>query len=103
MRTAWEEDGKPREVIAPLSLIVSAFAPCADVRRTLTPQLRTDSGGTELVLVDLGRGRNRLGGSILAQGFGQCGAEAPDLEERSLLADWFAGEQGLIREGRVLA
>jgi phosphoribosylformylglycinamidine synthase len=103
MRTAWEEGGKPREVIAPLSLIVSAFAPCDDVRRTLTPQLSTDSGETELVLLDLGRGRNRLGGSILAQVFGQCGDLAPDLEEPKLLADFFAAIQGLIREDLILA
>src|SRR5207247_1202080 len=103
MRTAWEEDGKAREVIAPLSLIVSAFAPCEDVRRTLTPQLATDCGETELVLLDLGRGRNRLGGSILAQVFGQCGDQAPDLEEPKLLADFFAAVQALNREGLILA
>ncbi len=103
MRTAWEEGGKAREVIAPLSLIVSAFAPCEDVRRTLTPQLRTDSGETEMVLLDLGRGRNRLGGSILAQVFGQCGDRAPDLEEPKLLADFFAAVQALNREGLILA
>jgi len=103
MRTAWEEGGKATEVIAPLSLIVSAFAPCEDVRRTLTPQLRTDSGETELVLVDLGRGRNRLGGSILAQVLGQCGDQAPDLEEPKLLADFFTAIQALNREGLILA
>ena len=103
MRTAWEEGGNAREVIAPLSLIVSAFAPCEDVRRTLTPQLRTDSGETELVLVDLGRGRNRLGGSILAQVLGQCGDQAPDLEEPKLLADFFTAIQALNREGLILA
>ena len=103
MRTAWEEAGKAKEVIAPLSLIVSAFAPCEDVRRTLTPQLATDSGETELILLDLGRGRNRLGGSILAQVFAQCGDRAPDLEEPKLLADFFAAVQALIREGLILA
>ena len=103
MRTAWEEGGKAREVIAPLSLIVSAFAPCEDVRRTLTPQLRTDSGETQLVLLDLARGRNRLGGSILAQVFGQCGDQAPDLEEPKLLADFFSAIQALIREDLILA
>ena len=76
MRTAW--DGK--EVVAPVSLIVSAFAPMEDARATLTPQLRTDCGDTELILVDLGRGRNRLGGSILGQVFSQLGHEAPDVE-----------------------
>jgi phosphoribosylformylglycinamidine synthase len=99
MRTTWEAG----EVIAPLSLIASAFAPCEDVRRTLTPQLATDAGETELVLVDLGRGRNRLGGSILAQVFGQCGSEGPDLEEPKLLADFFQAIQDLSREDLVLA
>jgi phosphoribosylformylglycinamidine synthase len=103
MRTAWEEGGKSTEVIAPLSLIVSAFAPCEDARRTLTPHLRTDCGETELVLIDLGRGRNRLGGSILAQVFGQCGERAPDLDEPKLLADFFAAIQSLNRDGLILA
>src|SRR5689334_21609180 len=66
MQTSW--DGK--EVVAPLSLIVTAFAPVDDVGASLTPQLRTDAGDTELILVDLGRGKNRLGGSILAQTHG---------------------------------
>ena len=62
--------GFPRkEVVAPLSLIVSAFAPVSDVRATLTPALRTDCGDTVLVLVDLGYGQCRLGGSALAQAF----------------------------------
>jgi phosphoribosylformylglycinamidine synthase len=103
MRTAWEEGGRQSEVIAPLSLIVSAFAPCEDVRLTLTPQLATGAGETELLLVDLGRGRNRLGGSILAQAYGQCGDAAPDLDEPALLAGFFAAMQDLNRAGLVLA
>src|SRR3989440_9392060 len=103
MRTAWEEGGETKEVVAPLSLVVSAAAPGEDVRRTLAPQLRTYSGETELVLLDLGRGRNRLGGSILAQVFSQCGDQAPDLEEPKLLADFFAAIQALSREGLILA
>jgi phosphoribosylformylglycinamidine synthase len=103
MRTAWEEGGKPREVVAPLSLVVSAFAPCEDARRTLTPQLRTDCGETELVLVDLGGGRNRLGGSVLAQAFGQCGDQAPDLDEPKLLASFFDAIQALNRDRLILA
>src|SRR5690606_25799705 len=67
MRTTWREGGDTRTVSSPVSLIVSAFAPVADARRTLTPMLRKDCGDTDLVLVDLGKGRNRLGGSILAQ------------------------------------
>jgi phosphoribosylformylglycinamidine synthase len=91
MRTAWE--GK--EVVAPLSLIVSAFAPVIDTRATLTPQVRTDCGDTELVLVDLGRGRNRLGGSILAQTYSQMGDASPDLDEPALLKGFFAAIQKL--------
>ena len=69
MRTALGR--RDKEVVAPLSLIVSAFAPVEDARATLTPRLRTDAGETELVLVDLGDGKNRLGGSILAQVYSQ--------------------------------
>jgi phosphoribosylformylglycinamidine synthase len=86
MRTAWEE----KEVVAPLSLVVSAFAPLADARAALTPQLRTDAGESELVLIDLGRGRNRLGGSILAQTFSQLGDECPDVDDPSLLKSFFS-------------
>ncbi len=81
MRTAWEGG----EVVAPLSLIVSAFAPVDDARAALTPQLRTDAGETELILVDLGQGRNRLGGSILAQVFSQVGDSCPDVDDPALL------------------
>jgi phosphoribosylformylglycinamidine synthase len=91
MRTVW--DGK--EVIAPLSLVVSAFAPVSDARATLTPQLRTDQGDTELVLVDLGRGKNRLGGSILAQVFSQLGDECPDLDDPALLRNLFSAMEKL--------
>ncbi len=61
MKTVWQQDDSQRAMAAPLSLIISAFAPVTDVRRTLTPQLRTDHGDTDLVLIDLGQGRNRLG------------------------------------------
>src|SRR3954449_8984792 len=91
MQTRW--DGK--EVVSPLSLIVSAFAPVEDARDTLTPQLRTDAGDTELVLVDLGRGKNRLGGSILAQTHGMVGDDCPDLDDPALLRAFFAAIQGL--------
>jgi phosphoribosylformylglycinamidine synthase len=67
MRTTWNDGGEAKAVISPVSLIVSAFAPVPDVRRTLTPQLRTDLGETSLILIDLGRGKNRLGASALAQ------------------------------------
>ena len=69
MRTRWEEKGESRQVTAPLSLIITAFAPCADIRKTLTPQLQRDSevGETELLLIDLGQGRNRLGAYLQCQ------------------------------------
>jgi phosphoribosylformylglycinamidine synthase len=91
MRTAW--DGK--EVLAPLSLVVSAFAAVEDARDTLTPQLRTDCGDTELLLVDLGRGANRLGGSILAQVYAQIGDACPDLDDAALLKSFFEAIQEL--------
>jgi len=91
MRTAWDA----REVVAPLSLIVSAFAPVEDARGTLTPQLRSDAGDTELVLVDLGRGQNRLGGSILAQVHAALGETCPDLDDPALLRNFFAAIQQL--------
>ncbi len=103
MKTVWEEDGERREVTAPLSLIVSAFAPVADVRRARTPQLRTDRGPTRLVLVDLGAGRNRLGGSALAQVFKQVGDKAPDVDDPARFRAFFQTVQELIAAGRVLA
>jgi phosphoribosylformylglycinamidine synthase len=102
MRTGWEEDGRKREVIAPLSLIVSAFAPCVDVRKTLTPQLVADAS-SRLLLVDLGSGRNRLGGSVLAQVYGQTGNEAPDVDAPEKLKAFFETVQRLNEAGKVLA
>jgi phosphoribosylformylglycinamidine synthase len=85
MRTTWHEAGAARSVIAPVSLIVSAFAKVGDVRRTLTPVLRPDLGPSSLWLIDLSGGHARLGGSVLAQVHGQMGAEAPDLDDPKLL------------------
>jgi len=95
MRTKWNEQGQDKAVIAPLSLIVTAFAPCADVRTTLTPQLQSDEGGeTELILIDLGCGQNRLGGSALAQVQGVSGDVPPDADA-ALLKAFFAAIQTL--------
>jgi phosphoribosylformylglycinamidine synthase len=99
MRTAWGE----REVVAPLSLVVSAFAPVEDARRTLTPRLRTDCGETELILVDLGCGRDRLGGSILAQTWSRFGDDCPDADDPALVKGLFEAVQALAREGLLLA
>ena len=103
MRTTWQEGGETKEVVAPLSLVVSAFAPSEDARRALTPQLRTGAGATEIVLVDLARGRNRLGGSQLAQVYGQLGDLVPDLDDPAALKAFFAEIQALNRDGLLLA
>jgi phosphoribosylformylglycinamidine synthase len=100
MRTTWDEGEEAREVVGPLSLIVSAFAPCADVRGALTPQLRTERE-TELLFVDLTGGRQRLGGSILAQVYGQTGSETPDVEHPELIKALYAALPEL-RQAEIL-
>ncbi len=103
MKSVWSEAGEDRSVTAPLSLIISAFAPVRDVRCTLTPQLRTDQGATDLVLIDLGRGNNRLGGSALAQVYKQIGRTPPDLDDPALLRGLFDAVQQLNAAGLLLA
>jgi phosphoribosylformylglycinamidine synthase len=103
MKTVWKEGGKDVVMSAPLSLIVSAFAPVADARATLTPELRLDEGPTRLVLIDLGQGRNRLGGSALAQVYGQLGNECPDLDDTERFKAFFSAIQGLNADGLLLA
>ncbi len=103
MKTTWTEGGDRKAVTAPLSLIVSAFAPVTDARKTLTPMLRTDLGETELVLVDLGGGKNRLGGSALAQVHSQLGDQAPDVDDPAKLKAFFGAIQKLNAAGRILA
>ena len=103
MKTVWEADGASKSVVAPLSLIVSAFAPVQDVRRTLTPQLRIDRGDTDLILIDLGRGKNRLGGSALALVYNQWGDAVPDVDAPDDLKAFFTVIQELNAAGRLLA
>jgi len=103
MKTVWQEAGESREMAAPLSLIVSAFAPVDDVRRTLTPGLCTRSEDTDLLLIDLGRGRNRLGGSALAQVYRQLGDSAPDLDDPAALKAMLETVRELNRDGLILA
>ncbi|HEU5282949.1 MAG TPA: phosphoribosylformylglycinamidine synthase, partial [Burkholderiales bacterium] len=103
MKTTWAQGGQTREVVAPVSLIVSAFAPCEDARGTLTPQLRALDEDTVLLLIDLGAGRSRLGGSALAQVYGQLGNQAPDLDAPSTLKAFFTVVQALNRQGCLLA
>jgi phosphoribosylformylglycinamidine synthase len=103
MRTTWHEDGGAREVTSPVSLVVSAFAPCDDVRLTWTPRLRTDAGPTSLVLVDLAPGLARLGGSVLAEVFCQTGDEVPDVDDPSRLRAFYDALDVLRAAGLVLA
>jgi phosphoribosylformylglycinamidine synthase len=103
MKTAWQEDGQDKAVISPLSLIVTAFAPVEDIRTTLTPQLRLHEGEeTELLLIDLGCGRNRLGGSALAQVYGSVAEHSPDVDAGQL-AEFFRLVQQFRRDGLLLA
>ncbi len=103
MRTTWSEDGVDKAVTAPISLIVSAFAPVADVHRTLTPLLPRDAGTLSLVLLDIAGGRRRLGGSALAQVFGQLGNEVPDLDDADTLAAFFTFVQHHAKDGEIVA
>ena len=103
MKTSWQEEGESRQVVAPVSLIITAFAPVADVRASLTPQLRTDAGDSVLILIDLGRGRHRMGGSILAQAYGQVGEQVPDIDHPQDLRTFFVTIRTLAEAGIVLA
>src|SRR4030095_4997201 len=103
MKAAGGEWATGNTVVGPVSLIVSAFAPVADVRKTWTPQLRTDLGATTLLLIDLGGGANRLGGSSLAQVHGALGATPPDLVDPTLLIRLAAALAELRAQNSVLA
>ena len=102
MRTQWRDGEQARKVVAPVSLIVTAFATLDDVRGTLTPQLQRD-GDTTLLLVDLGAGRQRLGGSMLAQVLGRFGNQLPDLDDPAALKSLVAAVNALRGQGRLLA
>jgi phosphoribosylformylglycinamidine synthase len=103
MQTQWQQDGKAQRTVSPVSLIVSAFARVGDVRRALTPQLRVDAGDTELWLLDLGAGKNRLGGSVLAQVFNRVGGLPADVDDAQLLVRFFAAIQTANARGLLLA
>lgn len=103
MKTRWEQNGEQREVIAPLSLIISAFGRVEDVRNTVTPELRSDLGDTDLILIDLGNGQNRLGGSCLAQVYKQLGQETPDVDNPAQLKAFFNAIQALVADRKLLA
>jgi phosphoribosylformylglycinamidine synthase len=101
MRTRWAESGQARQVTSPVSLVITAFASLDDVRGTLTPQLQ--AGDTTLVLIDLGQGRKRMGGSMLAQVLGQFGHEVPDVVDAAEIKALVAAINALRAQGRILA
>ncbi len=103
MKTSWTVGQETRTVTSPMTLVISAFARVEDVRRTLTPQLRTDLGPTALILVDLGRGRNRLGASCLAQAYRQLGDVPADLDSADDLRSFYDAMQFLVSRGKILS
>ncbi|MCK8126594.1 phosphoribosylformylglycinamidine synthase [Pseudoalteromonas sp. S1610] len=105
MKTTWknEDDTTEQSVTSPLSLIITAFGRVDDVRKTVTPQLRTDKGETSLILVDLGAGKNRLGASSLAQVYKQLGDVTPDVDSPELLKGFYNAMQALVADSKLLA
>ncbi|MCE1192515.1 MAG: phosphoribosylformylglycinamidine synthase [Acidovorax sp.] len=103
MRTQWSDGAEKKKVTSPVSLIVSAFASLADVRGTLTPQLDATEDDTTLVLIDLGKGQNRMGGSILGQTLEQSGDVVPDVDDPQDLVNLVNAVNALRAQGRILA
>jgi phosphoribosylformylglycinamidine synthase len=101
MRTVWKDETGDKSITGPLSVVITAFAPVESVRGTLTPELITTTE-TQLILVDLGQGGARLGGSALAQVYNQLGNEVPDVDPR-ILREFFTTLQALRRAGKILA
>ncbi|MFW7523849.1 phosphoribosylformylglycinamidine synthase [Vibrio ostreicida] len=108
MKTQWDEQGEHKEVTSPLSLVITAFGRVEDVRKTITPQLRTPStlkglGETSLMLIDLGNGKNRLGATALAQVYKQLGDKPADVDSPEQLKGFFDAMQSLVRQEKVVA
>ncbi len=103
MRTVWKDDGSAKKVTSPVSLIVSAFATLADVRGTLTPELNSSEADTTLILIDLGKGQNRMGGSILAQSLNLEDGAVPDLDDPQDLVNLVSAINALRAQGRIMA
>ncbi|MDE1712152.1 phosphoribosylformylglycinamidine synthase (plasmid) [Chromobacterium amazonense] len=102
MKTVWQEDGEQKSVTAPLSLVISAFSPVEDVRKTVTPELK-DVKDSDLILIDLGYGRGRLGGSIMGQVWKDMRGRSPDVENPLQLSAFFNTVQSLLRDDMLLA
>jgi phosphoribosylformylglycinamidine synthase len=103
MKTQWQENGEDKSVTSPMSLIITAFGAVEDIRKTVTPQLRTDLGDTRIVAIDLSKGKNRLGGSCLAQVYKQLGNETPDVDSPEVLKGFFNAMQTLVRDEKLIA
>ena len=103
MRTAWEKNGEQKSVTSPVSLVITAFSPVPDVRKTLTPQLRVDQSDTVLLYIDLGADQNRLGGSILTQVYNQMGDVTPDVDSAEKLKGFFYTIQKANQAGEIIA
>ncbi|MFA0029990.1 phosphoribosylformylglycinamidine synthase [Vibrio breoganii] len=103
MKTKWNENGEDKEVTSPLSLVITAFGRVEDVRKTVTPQLRTDKGESSLVLVDLGNGKNRMGATALAQVYKQLGDKPADVDNAEQLKGFFDAMQTLVRDDKLVA
>ena len=103
MKTKWEDNGEEKSVTSPMSLIITAFGRVEDIRKTVTPELRTDLGDTRLFAIDLSKGKNRLGGSCIAQVYKQLGTETPDVDSPEVLKGFFNAMQSLVRDEKVVA
>ena len=103
MKTAWDDGTGKKQVVAPVSLVITAFAMVGNAAATLTPLLNRGESDTELVLIDLGAGRNRLGASALAQVYSQVGNVAPDLDDAARLKNFFAAIRALANDEKILA
>jgi len=103
MQTVWKDGDQPQRTVAPVSLVITGFARVSDVRRTLTPQIKLDRGDSDLWLIDLGAGRDRLGSSALTQVFNRSGGVPPDLDDAKRLKALFELVQEANRGGLALA
>ena len=102
MKTVWQDGGEQKSVVSPLSLIISAFAPVEDVRKTVTPELKNVEDSV-LLLVDLGNGKARMGGSAFGQVYNNMTGDAPDLDDTGRLKDFYNVIQQLVAEDKLLA
>lgn len=103
MRTAWEDNGQSKAVTSPMSVVITAFAPVTDVRKTVDPQLQTNQGDSALLYVDLGNSQARTGGSILAQVYNEMGDKPADVDSAEQLKAFFDGVQAGLAAEQVLA